>query len=122
VVHRDQPRPARRLHAADRHDCHRCGLRHCDRRRYARHRDRPRHHAAEVRSALLPVSVPLPYPPPFHLNRKIQSQQIFQRFYFIRNSISKWPQPDQFKTSSRERCAPAQLAASAQPMALQEEP
>ena len=67
----DQPRPARRLRASDRHDCHRCGLRHCAlHRRYGHHRDRLRHHAAEVRSALLSVSVPLPYPPPFHLNRK----------------------------------------------------
>ena len=65
-----QARPAPRLHASVRHDCHRCGFRHCARRRYAHHRDRLRHPAAEVRSALLPVSVPLPYPPPFHLNRK----------------------------------------------------
>ena len=83
MVRLDLPRPAR-LHAAARHDCHHCGLRHYARRRYGHHRDRPRHRAAEVRSALLPVSVPLPYPPPFHLNRKIQSQQkiIFQSLLF----------------------------------------
>jgi hypothetical protein len=65
-----QARPARRLHAADRHDCHRCGLRHYARRRCGHHRDRHRHLAVEVRSVLLPVSVPLPYLPPFPLNRK----------------------------------------------------
>jgi hypothetical protein len=71
VVRLDLPRPAR-LHVAARHDC-----RHCARRRYGHHHDRPRHHASEERSALLPVSVPLPYPPPFHLNRKKQSQLNF---------------------------------------------
>ena len=108
MVRLDQPRPARRLHAAAHHDCHRCGLRHCARRHYGHHRDRLHHHAAEVHSVLLPVSVPLPYPPPFHLNRRKQSQL---NFVFSRDSIPKKTQPDQFKTNSRERYAPEPPAA-----------
>jgi hypothetical protein len=122
VVRLDPRRPGR-LHAAARHDCHRCDLRHCARRRYGYRRDRPRRRASEARSVPLLVSVPLPYPPPFHLNRKnhLNKNFIAAAFYSGLNSISKKAQPDQFKTSSRERYAPAQPA---EPMALprKEEP